>query len=121
VIADLHLLLAAVTAAGAIAVVAFALLGRRMDGTSRLWIDRAILAAIAGVVLAIVSGLVVFATGGTPEDPLHFLSAAAALVALPIARAWATGAHAGRRWLVMAAAGAVLAALVLRLYMTGGS
>lgn len=120
-IADLHRALALVTAAGAVVLVILAAGGRLAGGASRLWIDRAILGLLAVIGLAILSGLALLLGGGGPDDPLHFLYAVAALLTLPVARAWATGDHAGRRWLAMALAGAVLGGVVVRLFMTGGS
>lgn len=114
---DVHGALA--VAVGLIGVVAAAVtIGwGRFGRPGRLAVDRAILVAIAAVILAIGSGLLLLAVGGRPVDALHFVYAAAALATLPIARF--AGAFAGRRALAVAVGAVVLVALVVRLAQTG--
>jgi hypothetical protein len=89
----------------------------RIGRPGRLAVDRAILVAIAAVIVAIASGLLLLAAGGRPADALHFVYAAAALGALPIARF--AGVFAGRRALAVVVGAVVLVALVVRLAQTG--
>jgi hypothetical protein len=115
-----HLWLALVVAlpAGAIAVLAAGRgLGRPV---ARRWIDRAVLAALACLGLAIATGLVALATSPTgPRDPLHFLYAVAAPLVLVLARWWAVPMEGQRAW-VLAGSGLVAIVLLLRLAQTGG-
>ena len=116
----IHLWLALVVAlpAGAVAVLAAGRgLGRPVP---RRWIDRAVLAALACLALAIATGLVALTTSSTGlRDPLHFLYAVAAPLVLVLARWWAIPME-GRRVWVLAGSGLVAVVLLLRLAQTGG-
>ena len=114
---DVHWALA--VAVGAIGVVAAVLTAGwgRFGRPGRLAVDRAILIAIAAVLVAIGSGLLLLAAGGRPADALHFVYAAAALAVLPIVRF--TAAFSSRRPLAVVVGALVLVALVVRLAQTG--
>jgi hypothetical protein len=120
VLVDLHRLLAYVVLAAAIALAAVAVGGRVTGRSTRLWTDRVILALLLATAIGTLVGLGLLASGGEPADPLHFVYAIAALATVPVARAWATGTHAGRRWLAVTVAAAVVGGLVYRLFVTGG-
>ncbi len=79
--------------------------------------DRAILAAVALVAVGALVGLLQLATGDRPDDPLHLLYAAVALLILPLARFW--GRLATRRGLAVGVGAVILALLLLRLFQTG--
>ncbi len=114
---DVHRALAAVVAFAGL-VLAIASIGwARFGRPGRLAVDRGVLAAIVLVVIAIGSGVVLFATGSRPADGLHLLYAAVALLVLPAVRFPA--AFARRRGLAVGLGAVVLVALVVRLAQTG--
>jgi hypothetical protein len=114
---DVHGALAVSVAVCGVVVAAVAIGWDRFGRPGRLAVDRAILVAIVAALVAIGSGLLLLATGGRPADALHFVYAAAALVALPIARFG--GVFASRRALAVVVGALVLVALVVRLAQTG--
>lgn len=119
---QVHGWLAIATAVIAVVVVvvgALAGLGILTPGRGRRWMDRGLLALIALVAGASVAGVVVLVLVGPPGEWLHLVYAAAALWAVPVARAIA-GARASTRigWWV-AAGGLVTLAALLRLWGTG--
>jgi hypothetical protein len=121
-VVQLHALLAiasAVLAAAIVIVGACAGLGLVTAGRGRRWMDRTLLGLIGAVALASVVGVVVLVLVGPPREWLHLVYAAAALWAVPVARAIA-GARASTRigWWV-AAGGLVTLAALLRLWGTG--
>lgn len=103
------------------------LAGRRSTGRAdhRFVVDRIVLGLLAAVGTAELLGLIVLAGGSGPSDPLHLLYGVVALVAIPIAwafagRAASVGPMARTRrdaWLAVAAA--VMLGVELRLFMTG--
>jgi hypothetical protein len=114
---DVHGALAVAVGVIGVVVAVVAIGWGRFGRPGRLALDRAILVALAAVVVAIGSGLVLLAGGGRPADALHFVYAAAALVALVIARF--AGVFARRRALAVVVGAIVLVALVVRLAQTG--
>jgi len=114
---DVHGALAIAVAVIGVVVAAVAIGWDRFGRPGRLAVDRAILLAIVAALVAIGSGLLLLATGGRPADALHFVYAAAALVALPVARF--AGVFATRRPLAVIVGAIVLVALVVRLAQTG--
>jgi hypothetical protein len=81
--------------------------------------DRLILVSLVAVAVAIVTGGVLGLIGARVGDPLHFLYAVAALLVPPVARYLGRMGTPRRRGLAVAVGGLVLAALWLRLSMTG--
>ena len=118
-IATFHLGLAILVGAAAIVVAALAAGRAAGRSVSRRWVDRALIAALACLAIAILSGLAVLAGGRGPGDPLHYLYAFAAPLVLVVARWW-THPLEGRRLWVLAGAGFVAVVLVVRLAQTGG-
>jgi hypothetical protein len=116
-IVDVHRLIAIVAGVAAAATVAVVVVRAWLGRPGRLAVDRVILAALVVIVANVAVGLVLLATGSRPADPLHFLYAVVALLALPIARFW--GALERRRALALAIGGVVLVGLVVRLFQTG--
>ena len=116
----LHLPLA--VAAAAIAVLTLLVSGYAVVAQDyrRVLIDRLVLAELALLLLAGLTGLVAFASSGRLSDPLHLAYGIAAVAALPIARYLARAGTARRRGGSMAGGSAVLLGLVARLFMTGG-
>ena len=126
----LHVILAVVTAAASLVVIAAALWSALAGGRSgahrdhRWAVDRAILAVLASVFAAGLIGTILLATGSRPADPLHYLYGPAALIALPVAiwigaRATRTGPSRVRRDAWTAVGGLALLGIVLRLFATG--
>jgi hypothetical protein len=129
-VVNLHVIFAVVATAASLVVVATAIwsaiVGRRSAGRRdhRSAVDRAVLAALGGVLAADLIGAVLLVTGSRPADPLHFVYGAAALIALPVAiSVGARGAGAGssrvRRDAWTAGGGLVLLGIMLRLFATG--
>lgn len=116
-IANVHHLAALLVAASALGLLVVVAVGAARHRPLRFASDRAILLALALVGLGIVSGLVIFVTGGAPADPLHFVYAVVALGVLPVARFWDRLAR--HRALALAIGAVLLAALALRLFQTG--
>jgi hypothetical protein len=114
---DVHEALAVAVGLIGMVVLAVALGWSRFGRPSRLSLDRSILVAIAAMLVAIISGSLLFAGGARPSDPLHFVYATLALLVLPIAR-FAT-VFARRRAVAVGVAAALLVALVVRLAQTG--
>jgi hypothetical protein len=116
-LADLHRLLALFTAAAAGVVLLVVLVEAVTHRQRRFARDRAILAAVALVAIATLVGLLQLASGSRPDDLLHLLYAAVALLVLPVVRFW--GRLGGRRTLAIGAGAVILALLLLRLFQTG--
>ncbi len=116
-IANVHHLAAPLVAASALALLLVVVVGAAGHRPVRFASDRAILLALVLVSLGILSGLIVFATGGAPSDPLHFVYAIVALAVLPAVRFWDRLAR--HRALALAIGAVLLAALMLRLFQTG--
>ncbi len=117
---QLHLALFAVTAVIAAALLVVSAAGLVSGSYPRLWIDRLILAGLAGVALTTVVGPALILSGEQPSDGLHFLYAAVAWLALPVGRAVSGSMKtARRRGTAIVVAAIVLLGVLLRLYMTG--
>ncbi len=86
----------------------------------RILIDRLLLAAVALLLLAGVTGLLVFATSRRLSDPLHLVYGLVVVAALPVARYLARQGTPRRRGSYMMAGTVVSLALLARLSMTGG-
>lgn len=109
--------------AGAVVAAALVLLGA-LDGAgvvdARRWLDRLAIALVALMLGALLLGPAMAIGAGGPADPLHFLFAAVAVLAVPVLRQVAVQRGSARvGWWV--AAGAVLTLVALqRLWATGG-
>jgi hypothetical protein len=114
---DVHRALAIVVGTIGVVVLVATIGWSRLGRPGRLAVDRAILAAIVAVLVAIGSGLLLVIGGPRPSDPLHFVYATAALLVLPVVRF--AQRLAGRRALWIAVGAAVLLGLVVRLAQTG--
>ena len=118
---DLHAALAilATIAGGAtlLLVAAAAVRGRTLV---QPWTDRAILFALALVLANVFVGAGIAIGGRQPPDPLHYLYAILAIIALPIARFAGGESWARRRALVIGLGAIMLVGLVVRLVQTGG-
>jgi hypothetical protein len=118
VIIELHRTLALIALAIGAGIGLLAALGALGGRPRRLAVDRAVLAALSVIALAVVSGLGMLLGGQRPHDLLHLLYAAAALLALPIAR-FGGGVAARHRGPAVAIGGLLVVLLVVRLYQTG--
>ena len=116
-LADLHRVIAFLSAAAIGVLLLVVLAGAVTHREQRFARDRAILAAIALVAIAALVGLLQLASGGPPDDPLHLMYAAVALLILPLVRFW--DRLAGRRTLAIGTGTVILALLLLRLFQTG--
>jgi len=119
-VAQLHLLVAVGAALAAGAVTVLAGIGWARRDLSKLWLDRAILAAQALVVVAIVTGALDDAIRGLhgPDDPLHLLYAVLIAVTLPVAR-FGGRLPDRRRAAAVGGAGILVVAFFVRLLQTG--
>ena len=115
-----HVLLAWLAVISVVAVLVLALLTAtgRAGGTYR-WLDSAVLAQAVLTALTSLVGLVAFAGGRPPSDPLHLVYGAVATLAPLGVRAAAQGRDTRTigRWVAVAAAVAIGA--TLRSFMTG--
>jgi FtsH-binding integral membrane protein len=116
-LADAHRLIALLVALGGGLVVLVVAYGEATRRSLRFARDRAILGALALVVAGSAVGLVLLVTGNGPDDPLHLLYGALAILVLPVARFW--DRVSGHRALAVGIAGVVLTLLVVRLFQTG--
>jgi hypothetical protein len=116
-LADLHRLVALLTAVAVGALLLVVLAGAVTHHQRRFARDRAILAGVTLVIIAALAGGLLLAGGSRPDDPLHLLYAAVALIILPLVRFW--DRLAGRRALAVATGAVILALLLLRLFQTG--
>ncbi len=89
----------------------------RRDGGSGF--ERFQASAVALLIVAGVSGLLMLATGARPTDGLHLLYAAIAVALIPLARSFLGGAGGRRAGALLLVAFVVLGALVYRLFATG--
>ena len=117
--ANLHSVLAWISVAGALVLLATAAGAATGRLSSRMVLDRAILVQMATVAVALLTGLVLPFAGSGPGDPLHLLYAIVALAAAPLARFYPRyrSMVVLGRW--VAVAGVVILGATLRLFMTG--
>jgi len=113
-----HIILAdAAVAAVAIAVlwcVILALLAR----PGGRWFERLQRVVILSIAAAAAAGAVAFALGARPGDGLHLIYGGVAIILLPVARSFRSGAS-RRDALLMLAGCALLGGVMFRLFMTG--
>lgn len=83
-------------------------------------LDRVLLLQAAVLGLALVTGVWVALTSGSPRDPLHLAYGAAVLVPLPVARYIARTGTPRRRAAYLALGALTTVGLVMRLFQTGG-
>ena len=120
-LAELHAWLAVATAVLAVALTVVALLLAVGVLRSRRWLDRLILALLVAVAAALLLGPVIaIGRGAGPADPLHFVYAMVALLAVPVARLVAYGRGSTRVGWWVVAGGLVTLGALLRLWATGG-
>jgi hypothetical protein len=117
--AELHAALAWIAVVGAVAVVAAALPTAAGRTASYRLLDLAILGLVGSTSAALLAGLVLLLLGHRPSEALHFLYAAVALAALPIARYAMRNQSASQMARVAALGGVIVLVSVLRLFMTG--
>jgi hypothetical protein len=84
---------------------------------------RAYLGGLGAVVLvalaAALLGLLLLATGSAPADPLHLVYGVVAVVALPLAAAFAAGRRPRSQSLALLLGAAVEIGVIVRLFQTG--
>lgn len=118
--AELHGILAWVVAIAVAAMLVASLAMATGAATSRLWLDRAILAQLAATAIVSIAGLGVAVTRGAPADALHLLYGAAVL-ALPAGARYATRGDDPRRMgRAMTVVSVVTAGVLFRALTTGG-
>ena len=117
--AELHVALAWIAVAGAVAVVAAALPAAAGRTASYRLLDLVILGLIGSTVAASLAGLVLLLLGHRPSEALHFIYAAVALAAMPIARYALRDRSVSSMARFVALAGLIVLASVVRLFMTG--
>lgn len=83
------------------------------------WVDVGRRAVMTVVVAQVVLGVVIYASGTRPQQPLHLLYGIAVLAPLPFARSFAAEAPPKARAWVDALAGLVLVGVSWRLLATG--
>jgi hypothetical protein len=115
---------AAILATGAVVLGALVALGAAGRRAGRRWLDRLVLALLVVVAADVVlGGLVgILALGGRvgPADPLHFVYAMVALLAVPVVRLEAMRRRSARLGWWVCAGGLVTLGALLRLWATGG-
>jgi hypothetical protein len=114
-----HMLLAYVTLGGAGLVLIAAVLGLAAPQRLRVWLDRAILAALIALAISLLSGLPLIVLAGGPADPLHFLYALVAPAVGAGARYLGHNVDVRRRAIYMTVAAIALLGVVYRLFATG--
>ena len=117
--AELHTALAWIVVVGAVAVVAAALPTAAGWTASYRLLDLAILGLIVSTVAAALAGLVLLLIGHRPSEALHFLYAAVALAAMPVARYAMRDRSVIRMARFVALAGVIVLVSIVRLFMTG--
>ena len=114
----IHVVLADVAAAVVVVAGAWCVILAVLARPAGRWFDRfqrAVILSIAGTAAA---GVIVFALGARPDDGLHLLYGGVAIVILPVARSFRSGAS-RRDALLMLAGFALLGGVVFRLFTTG--
>jgi hypothetical protein len=119
IMAELHTALAWIAVVGAVAVVAAALPTAAGRTASYRLLDLAILGLILSTAVAALTGLLLLLLGHRPSEGLHFLYAAVALAAIPIARYGMRDRSVIRMARFVALAGVIVLVSIARLFMTG--
>ncbi len=120
ILALLHAWVSTAAAVVAGAVLVLAVVDAAGVARTRTWTDRLALALFACLVGAAILGPGIVVGVGPPSSPLHFVFAAVALGAVPLARTLATRRRATRAgWWV--AGGALLTLVALYLLWTSGA
>ena len=117
--AELHVALAWIAVAGAVAVVAAALPTAAGRSASYRLGDLAILVLVGSTAAAALGGLVLLLLGHRPSEALHFLYGAVALAAMPMARYAMRDRSVSQMARFVALAGVVVLVSIVRLFMTG--
>jgi hypothetical protein len=119
-LAALHAWAAVAAAVLAVTTVLLGVLHGLRSVPGRVWLDRLVLALLVATALAAVLGLGVLVGSRPPADGLHLVYGAAAVLAVPVARAIAGARRSGRLGWWLAAGGLVTLGALLRLWATGG-
>jgi hypothetical protein len=82
------------------------------------WFDRLQRVIILSIAAAAAAGAIVFVLGSRPDDGLHLLYGGVAIIILPVARSFRSGAS-RRDALLMLAGCALLGGVLFRLFTTG--
>lgn len=113
-------MLAIAAAAGVIAVLVASAAMAAGLAVSRSWLDRAILAQLAGAAGVALAGLALAITAGLPSDPLHLLYGGVLLLAPGVARYATRDAAARSMGTTLLIIGAITLGVTVRAFMTGG-
>ena len=116
----LHLAVAAAAVAATLGLAAVSLLVVTTQRWNRRLVDRLVLGVLAALVLAAATGAAALVTAGPPSDALHYLYAALALAALPVARYLGRSGSVRRRAGLLGAGTVLLLGFLFRLFTTGG-
>jgi heme A synthase len=88
------------------------------SGSNR-WLERSRLVLMAAIGVQLILGILTYATGARPDEPLHILYGVIMAGALPLASRFAEDAPPKPRGGVLAGAGIVMCLLLWRLVQTG--
>jgi hypothetical protein len=116
----LHLWLAWAVMAVVLALAAVAVVGWLRPPADAELLDRTLVVVLVVQVVATLSGVVPLLGSGPPSDGLHPVYAAVGLVILPACRYAGRGTDLRRRCQLIVLGCALLIAVGLRLFMTGG-
>lgn len=83
-----------------------------------IWFERLQRVVILSIAVTAAAGAIVFGLGARPDDGLHLIYGGVAVILLPIARSFRSGAS-RRDALLMLAGCAVLGGVLFRLFTTG--
>ncbi len=86
---------------------------------SRPWLEWFRRATMFLIVLEAIAGMTLYGTGHRPEETLHLLYGAVALVAIPFGSYFAAEAPPRPRAVVLAAAGVLTLGIAFRAFVTG--
>ena len=114
-----HVTLAVAAAVGLALLVVASVYAVVVRDYRRILVDRLLLAELGLLLLAAVTGLLVFATSRGLSDPLHLVYGVAVVVALPIARYLGRRGTPRRRGGYLLLGALVSLGLLARLFMTG--
>ena len=114
----IHVVLADVAVAAVAVAVAWCVILAVLARPAGRWFDRLQRVVILSIAVTAAAGVIVFALGARPDDGLHLLYGGVAIVILPVARSFRSGAS-RRDALLMLAGFALLGGVVFRLFTTG--